>query len=62
MKKKNLEGENEKINKKKNPSEHTEEAHSAADKDIKEDTSMDIPSDKDDFLDEGELARKEGHP
>ena len=44
------------------PSETAARAHKAAEKDIERDKSMDIPSGKEDFLDEGELARKEGHP
>lgn len=61
MKKENPAEENEKRSKNKN-SEHIEEAHKEAEEDIKEDSSMDIHSEEEDFLDEGELARKEGHP
>ena len=62
MQKEKKEEENKKRSKNKPTSEHAEEAHSEAEKDINEDTTMVIPSDEDDFLDEGELARKEGHP
>ena len=56
------EGENEKTGKPTQKNEHVEEAHREAEEDIKEDPSMEIPSTEKDFLDEGELARKEGHP
>ena len=48
---------------KKNPEDerlHTEEAFEQAEEDIEKDPDMDLGDEPD--LDEGELARKEGHP
>ncbi len=43
-----------------NKNEHIKEAYDQAEKDIEKDPDL-IP-DEDEDLDEGELARKEGHP
>lgn len=43
-----------------NKKEHVEEAYEQAEKDIEKDP--DFKPDEDEDLDEGELARKEGHP
>lgn len=45
---------------KKENTEHVKEAFEQAEKDIKKDATL--KPDEDDDLDEGELAKKEGHP
>ncbi|MEO6820294.1 MAG: hypothetical protein ABI204_11235 [Ginsengibacter sp.] len=52
----------EKILKNQKPDEHVEEAYEEAEKDINRDASMATPREEQSDLDEGELARKEGHP
>lgn len=52
----------EKILKNQKPDEHVEEAYEEAEKDINRDASLKIPPEEQSDLDEGELARKEGHP
>ena len=52
----------EKILKNQKPDEHVEEAYKEAEDDINKDGSLKIPSEEQADLDEGELARKEGHP
>jgi hypothetical protein len=62
MQKKNSSSDKEKISKNDNPSEHVEEAYKQAEKDISKDAHLKTPPEEDEDLDEGELARKEGHP
>ena len=45
---------------KKEDAEHVKDAFEQAEKDIEKDATL--KSDEDDDLDEGELAKKEGHP
>lgn len=52
----------EKILKNQKPDEHVEEAYEEAEKDINRDASLKTPREEQSDLDEGELARKEGHP
>ena len=52
----------EKIQDGEKPDEHVEEAYWAAEKKIREDADLPIPPEIQSDLDEGELARKEGHP
>ena len=52
----------EKILHNQKPDEHVEEAYEEAEKDIHEDASLTTADEEQSDLDEGELARKEGHP
>jgi hypothetical protein len=52
----------EKIRDGQKPDEHVEEAFRAAEKDIQRDADEVTPEEVQSDLDEGELARKEGHP
>ena len=52
----------EKILKNQKPDEHVEEAYREAEKDINRDALIETPPEEQSDLDEGELARKEGHP
>lgn len=52
----------ENIHNSQKPDEHIEEAYRNAEKDINRDASMKTPPEEQSDLDEGELARKEGHP
>ena len=51
----------EKIQSGEKPDEHVEEAFRAAEKDIQRDANLVTPDEVQSDLDEGELARKEGH-
>lgn len=62
MEKKEHMSDEEKILKNQKPDEHVEEAYREAEKDIDNDASMQTPPEEQSDLDEGELARKEGHP
>ena len=52
----------DKIAKNQKPDEHIEEAYKEAEKNMNRDAKMQIPAEEQSDLDEGELARKEGHP
>ena len=52
----------EKIRDGQKPDEHVEEAFRAAEKDSQRDADEVTPEEVQSDLDEGELARKEGHP
>ena len=52
----------EKIQDGEKPDEHVEEAYREAQKKIREDADLGTPPEEQSDLDEGELARKEGHP
>lgn len=62
MEKKENSLDKEKISKNQKPDEHIEEAYKEAEKSINRDAKMQIPAEEQSDLDEGELARKEGHP
>ncbi|MEO6949026.1 MAG: hypothetical protein ABI123_05305 [Ginsengibacter sp.] len=61
MENKNL-SDKEKIANNQKPDEHVEDAFREAERDINRDASMKTPPEEQSDLDEGELARKEGHP
>jgi hypothetical protein len=61
MENKNL-SDKEKIANNQKPDEHVEDAYREAERDINRDASMKTPPEEQSDLDEGELARKEGHP
>ena len=52
----------EKIQNGEKPDEHVEEAYREAEKKIRQDADLLTPPEEQSDLDEGELARKEGHP
>lgn len=52
----------EKIKAGEKPDEHIEEAFHEAEEDIRKDADKATPREEQSDLDEGELARKEGHP
>lgn len=52
----------EKIQSGEKPGEHVEEGYQEAEKKIREDADLVTPPEDQSDLDEGELARKEGHP
>lgn len=62
MERNDISSDKEKILHNQKPDEHVEEAYEEAEKDIKRDASIRTPDEEQSDLDEGELARKEGHP
>lgn len=61
MKPANNKTDKEKIRDGEKPDEHVEEGFRAAEKDIERDGNLITPDEAQEELDEGELARKEGH-
>lgn len=62
MKPDNNKTDKEKILAGEKPDEHVEEGFRAAEKDIERDGNLVTPDEVQEDLDEGELAREEGHP
>lgn len=62
MKTKSSDLDQEKIVHNQKPDQDPKKAYEQAEKDMERDESMEIPGKDDTDLDEGELARKEGHP
>jgi hypothetical protein len=62
MKKEESKTDKEKILSGEKPDEHVEEGFRDAEKDIQRDGDLITPDEIQSDLDEGELARKEGHP